>query len=202
MPAWNITKPREFWCAHTPLKTLINMPKRDLTSATKSIARPTTVEAPETQIFTALQALPKGRFWSTGIRCWPWHPSFELWGQTSAAGIYWQSDLPYLQSVQDPFCQNHRNASWQKQVSKSEWHSFLQSKGITNPAEYGNYTFTNRQKYFNRNPDITMRQIRDQFKLRSTYFLYKLPEKPSLLMEGDLAMALVCARSEPWKWHR
>ncbi len=98
----------------------------------------------------------------------PFHSSCG--GQTSAAGIYWQSDLPYLQSVQDPFCQNHRNASWQKQIPLSEWQSFLKSKGIDKTAAYSTYNFTNRQKYFSQNPDITMRQIRDQFKLRSTYF--------------------------------
>jgi stage II sporulation protein D len=101
----------------------------------------------------------------------PFHSSCG--GQTSAAGIYWQSDLSYLKSVSDPFCLDQRNAKWENKITKSEWNSFLRSKGITDPEKYTSFSVANRQKYFSEKYKITLRQIREQFGLRSTFFTFE-----------------------------
>ncbi len=90
-------------------------------------------------------------------------------GETSAAGIYWQSDLPYLQSVKDPFCLEQPNAQWEKTIDKNEWVNFLKNKGVSNPEAYMNFKDSGRQKYFIENK-ITLRQIREGFGLKSTLF--------------------------------
>ena len=91
-------------------------------------------------------------------------------GQTSAAGIYWQSDLPYLQGVSDPFCTELRNARWEKQVSVTDWYGFLRLKGIANPEKHTNFQLKTRQKYYSEKNNITLRNIREHFHLRSTLF--------------------------------
>lgn len=98
----------------------------------------------------------------------PFHSSCG--GQTSAAGIYWQSDLSYLQGVSDPFCVDHKNATWQKKIPQKEWNAFLKSKGINNTQNYQSFTIDKRQKYFSEAHNITLRQLRTHFKLRSTFF--------------------------------
>ncbi len=98
----------------------------------------------------------------------PFHSSCG--GQTSSAGIYWQKDLPYLQSVKDPFCSESRNANWDKTVSKSEWDAFLSNKGVRNYSDFYNFNGATRTKYFSEKYNITMRDIRQSFKLKSPYF--------------------------------
>lgn len=97
-------------------------------------------------------------------------------GETSAAGLYWQTDLPYLQNVKDPFCLEQRNAHWEKSISKNEWISFLQNMGVTKTEKYMSFQDTGRQKYFIENK-ITLRKIRERFGLKSTLF--------SISTEGD-----------------
>lgn len=99
----------------------------------------------------------------------PFHSSCG--GETSAAGIYWQKDLPYLQSVKDPFCVAMRNYNWEKEITIMDWYAFLRSKGISNPDQYTTYQHEKRHKYFINNPhQVTFRQIREKFRLRSTLF--------------------------------
>lgn len=101
----------------------------------------------------------------------PFHSSCG--GRTNTAGNYWQSDLPYLQTVNDPFCSSHKDFYWQKDISLMDWFAFLRSKGISNPDNYTSFAEPKRQKYFLETPSkISLRQIREQFKLRSTYFSF------------------------------
>jgi stage II sporulation protein D len=103
-------------------------------------------------------------------------------GETSSAGIYWQSDLPYLQSVKDPFCTEQRNAHWEKSISKNEWFAFLKNNGIRNPERYLNFQDSGRQKYFIENK-ITLRQIRERFGLKSTLFSVS-PSENEIIFRG------------------
>lgn len=90
-------------------------------------------------------------------------------GQTSSAGIYWQSDLPYLQSVKDPFCLEQKNATWEKTVNRYDWYKFLKSHGVSNPEKYMTYELSGRKKYFIENK-LTMREVREKFGLKSSLF--------------------------------
>ncbi len=99
----------------------------------------------------------------------PFHSSCG--GQTSTAGIYWQSDLPYLQSVTDPFCKSGKNATWEEEIYFMEWFGFLRNKGIPNPDAFCFYDAKERKKYFIESPaKVTFREIREKFGLRSSFF--------------------------------
>ncbi len=90
-------------------------------------------------------------------------------GETSAAGIYWQSDLPYLQGIKDPFCQEQRNATWEQTISRYDWISFLKNKGVKNSEDYLKVDDLGRRKFFIEGK-VTMRDIREKFGLKSTLF--------------------------------
>lgn len=111
----------------------------------------------------------------------PFHSSCG--GHTSPSGIYWQKDLPYLQGVSDPFCVDQRNATWNKTISFAEWNNFLNEKGIQNTSDYQSYQVSERQKYFSEEHNITLRQIRSRFGLRSTFFTMQ-PIESGILIKG------------------
>jgi stage II sporulation protein D len=99
----------------------------------------------------------------------PFHSSCG--GQTSSAGIYWQSDLPYLQSINDPFCLTQKNSNWEQRIPLSEWNFFLTSSGISNPEQYTSYTASKREQYLIKGQNkITFRQIREKYGLKSSFF--------------------------------
>ncbi|MCG8701191.1 MAG: SpoIID/LytB domain-containing protein [Bacteroidales bacterium] len=98
-------------------------------------------------------------------------------GHTSESGMVWQSDLPYLPAVADPFCNTGKHSNWTATLSKTTWQKFLVSKGVpvavANDLAY-NYTATERKKYLLvGNVEISFREIRERFKLKSTFFSIK-----------------------------
>lgn len=99
----------------------------------------------------------------------PFHSSCG--GQTSSAGIYWQSDLPYLRSISDPFCLSQKNSTWEQRIPLSEWKIFLSASGINQPEKYVQYTAAKREQFFINNKNkVTFRQIREKYSLKSSYF--------------------------------
>ena len=62
-------------------------------------------------------------------------------GKTCPAGMVWQRDLPYLQSVDDPFCINQTNALWTIRVPRQEWLSFI-SEYTGSSIDYSRYNFS------------------------------------------------------------
>jgi stage II sporulation protein D len=95
-------------------------------------------------------------------------------GETSSAGLYWQKDLPYLESIKDPFCVNSSNATWTVSIPKENWISYID--GIkSNNLDYSrqNFSFTtpHRTKFVSINGlDLNLRDIREAFKLKSSFF--------------------------------
>jgi stage II sporulation protein D len=95
-------------------------------------------------------------------------------GITSSAGIVWQQDLPYLQSVNDPFCTNSPHATWITSVTRQEWLDFI--AGYTkNNLDYKRYNFSYatpmRVKSILINGiELNLRAIREYFNLKSAFF--------------------------------
>jgi stage II sporulation protein D len=95
-------------------------------------------------------------------------------GETSAAGLVWQKDLPYLQPVKDPFCIESAHANWSTRISKTQWVNFINSYADKKTVNTdGNYTFSivRRTKSVRINGlDLSLRSIREYFNLKSNYF--------------------------------
>lgn len=80
----------------------------------------------------------------------------------------WNSDLPYLTSVHDAFCDKTSNRNWNKTIPILTWENYLKSRGAS-----GNVLSfpESRQKFLTANGiQIPMTEIRQQFNLKSAYF--------------------------------
>ncbi len=96
-------------------------------------------------------------------------------GQTNTAENYWQKSLPYLVSVNDPFCKNGKHAYWEKTMPLNKWTEYLinRSVDVFEINKVDNFTFyqKNRARYYTTgNIRVPLRSIREDFDLKSTFF--------------------------------
>jgi len=92
-------------------------------------------------------------------------------GITCSASMAWNKDLPYLTSIHDPFCDRSPQRDWTKSIPRTDWNKYLSNNGI--PAGLVNLQITGngRQKYlFPEKQKISLTQVRDDFKLKSSFF--------------------------------
>ncbi|MBN1598650.1 MAG: SpoIID/LytB domain-containing protein [Bacteroidales bacterium] len=95
-------------------------------------------------------------------------------GETSAAGMVWQKDLPHLQSIKDPFCTKSTHSAWTLKVPKEQWLKFINEYQNDN-IDYSKYNFTfkiqHRTKFVLINGvNLNMRTVRENFGLKSAFF--------------------------------
>jgi stage II sporulation protein D len=96
-------------------------------------------------------------------------------GETESAGVAWLNPKSYLVSVKDPFCQNSPMAQWSKTIPTEQWVTYLQNHGfkvsLKTPVIQFDFSQINRRQYYRIGKDsIPTKQIRSDFKLRSTFF--------------------------------
>lgn len=98
-------------------------------------------------------------------------------GQTSEASYVWNNNLPYLKTFKDTFCVYTKQATWEKRIPQQKWADFLVNK-YNYPlydSVYGPMLFTFNQAdrmafYHSPSLGIPLRDIRQEFQLKSTYF--------------------------------
>ncbi len=102
-------------------------------------------------------------------------------GETAASEDVWLTGQSYLKSVRDQFCVTSPNAEWQKILSKEDWINFLVNSGYKGNKEDPvllNFSQQNRMKDLSvGNFSAPLRQVRDDLKLRSSFF--------SVSVQGD-----------------
>ncbi|MFH1319839.1 MAG: SpoIID/LytB domain-containing protein [Bacteroidota bacterium] len=110
-------------------------------------------------------------------------------GQTVNSEDVWSLPKPYLKSVRDTFCLNQRNAQWEAKIPTDTWIQYL-SRKYNYPIEDGtcynyaiSYTQEERETWFNDNPEIHLKDLRSDWKLKSTYFTI-VPKRKSLTFKG------------------
>ncbi len=110
-------------------------------------------------------------------------------GQTTGSENVWLQPRSYLKSVDDKFCTSGRSAKWTKTITVSQWEKYLKKKRISTDSgifNLNNYSFSqaNRKKYYKYNGGrIPLKTIRNDWKLRSTFFEIK-QEGNTLLFIG------------------
>jgi stage II sporulation protein D len=92
-------------------------------------------------------------------------------GQTVNSEDVWSKSLYYLRSVNDTFCLQKKNSIWEKEVALSDWRNFLIAKLPSSVAEkdYLNFQSFDRETFFS-SSNLSFEDLRDRFKLRSTFF--------------------------------
>ncbi|MDR1226333.1 MAG: SpoIID/LytB domain-containing protein [Prevotellaceae bacterium] len=93
-------------------------------------------------------------------------------GQTANSEDVWSEHLPYLRSVKDVHCTSQRGVSWQKRIPLADWRSFMQRNGIKVKSNKDfEFSQPSRKKYYSiKGQKIELVKIRQQFRLRSTFF--------------------------------
>jgi len=110
-------------------------------------------------------------------------------GQTLNSEDVWSKETSYLKGTSDPFSLEQRNTLWQDSILVTDWLIYLQANGINTSddiAKLDNLFFEQpiRKKFYTYNEDtISLRKIRTDFNLRSTWFSIK-PEGNYLIFYG------------------
>jgi stage II sporulation protein D len=96
-------------------------------------------------------------------------------GHTVSSEDVWVTAEPYLTSIKDDYCLSGKPLVWERKIQAGEWKSFLSSKGIAFtpdtikiPKAAGQLT---RQQYYIINGvSVAAEDIRERFRLKSTFF--------------------------------
>lgn len=108
-------------------------------------------------------------------------------GETAQPQDVWLANRPYLIKVKDPYCTSSRSAVWNKTIPLDEWISYLRRHGfkadISDPSVLNFSQLTRLSEYHIGNFSIPLRIIRDDFKLRSTFFSV-IAEQGKILLKG------------------
>ncbi len=92
-------------------------------------------------------------------------------GQTVNSEDVWTKSLYYLRSIEDTFCLNKRNSTWEKEIDIGMWNNYIASATASLPKDSikGAYYSPVRSKYL-LNSNLAFEDLRNKFKLRSTFF--------------------------------
>ena len=95
-------------------------------------------------------------------------------GETESAKNAWQSDLPYLIPVADPYCASQPNARWEKTISLDDWLKYLIKNGfVPDPATVTDFGFQQLRRiadYRVNSFTLPVKKIRGDWQLRSSFF--------------------------------
>lgn len=98
-------------------------------------------------------------------------------GETLNAEDLWSKREPYLRATVDTYCRTERNANWQRTLTRKEWVGYLERRfGVKTSdkaalAAVLNYDPLCRDLYLgNTTPLIPLKHVREDLKLKSTYF--------------------------------
>ncbi|MEA1873440.1 MAG: SpoIID/LytB domain-containing protein [Bacteroidota bacterium] len=95
-------------------------------------------------------------------------------GQTANSVDVWTSQLPYLVSVADTFSLAGNHARWHRSITLTEWHIFLENRGVDISRLSDEKMIQRLQKRIAAmnfgHVHIPMREIRKYFGLKSAYF--------------------------------
>lgn len=90
-------------------------------------------------------------------------------GQTVNSEDVWSKKRDYLRSVIDTFCVTEKQAHWKKEIDKQKWLNYLSSKSGKTTSDACEFEYEYR---LTKLPccDVNTEDLRDDFKLRSTFF--------------------------------
>lgn len=111
-------------------------------------------------------------------------------GQTSPADYVWNTNVSYCKSVRDTFCIKSKQANWEKRIPLLKWQNYLETYyGYpTGDSLYGPLIFhfeqpTRAAFFIAPQFGIPLRDLREEFKLKSTWFSCH-PEGDDLVLKG------------------
>jgi stage II sporulation protein D len=103
-------------------------------------------------------------------------------GNTESSENAWLNQKDYLIPVKDPFCQTSPAARWSFTIPLGEWRTYLKSHGMKSAVHTAYINFnvvqTERHQYYVVGKDsVPYKQIRSDYKLRSSFFSVSATQK-------------------------
>ncbi|NVO02485.1 MAG: SpoIID/LytB domain-containing protein [Bacteroidetes bacterium] len=111
-------------------------------------------------------------------------------GQTMNSEDVWSISTTYLKSVRDSFCVKKSQAKWQKKITKKDLFNYLATKykfPIEDSAKVSailNFKQDSRKVYLSNDPSIHLKLIRNDYKLKSTFFSIEPGKGDTLVLKG------------------
>lgn len=109
-------------------------------------------------------------------------------GQISDPEWVWNTSIGGLYTFEDPYCRHTKQATWTKSIPLTKWNEFFKKTynfPIEDTAYVGlltNFSQGQRMSFFiHPQFGIPLRDIREEFRLKSTYFSVKLVENNVIL---------------------
>lgn len=107
-------------------------------------------------------------------------------GISAPAEFAWNHPVEYLQSVDDPYSACGKKSYWEVEVNKAEWDSFLLQYDFHIPDSMCIDSAINRRQYFAQgDSNLRMKDLRFEFKLRSSLFEVMAYTDSTLLICGQ-----------------
>lgn len=97
-------------------------------------------------------------------------------GETMNSEDVWSISTTYLKSIKDTFCLKQSQATWTKKIVREEWIDYLSKKFSINKEDSllvkkaCSFIQNDRHVYLNDDPNIPLKTIRNDWKLKSTFF--------------------------------
>ena len=109
-------------------------------------------------------------------------------GQVCDASYVWNTSVPYVVPFVDTFCIHTRQATWTTYVDKYAWKNYLRDQFGVTEDKVGDLLYNFEQEdrkafYIHPSLGIPLRDLRQKFKLKSTYFSTHL-EGNRVVIEG------------------
>lgn len=111
-------------------------------------------------------------------------------GQTSESDFVWNVSVPYCRSVRDTFCIHSKQANWEKRLPLTKWRDYLVNHfgypiqdSLMAAVMYHFDQPVRTAFYLSPHLGIPLRDLREQFKLKSTWFSCH-PEGEELVLLG------------------
>jgi stage II sporulation protein D len=107
-------------------------------------------------------------------------------GETSTSDNVWLSANTHARKVIDPYCLHSPNATWKKSIPVTEWSAYLKRSGFVPQKNDFSYNFsqlTRQNNYTIGSFSIPLSKIRNDFKLKSTFFSVQ-KEGNNIILKG------------------
>jgi stage II sporulation protein D len=107
-------------------------------------------------------------------------------GQTLNSEDVWSLPTSYLKSVKDTFCTSMPHAVWEHKISEKEWLQYLKNHKMTDDPLHRDCFLQYHQheretEFISHDVKIPLKLIRNDFKLKSTYFIFEKSEDAIVL---------------------
>jgi stage II sporulation protein D len=97
-------------------------------------------------------------------------------GETANSEDVWSVSTTYLKAVKDTFCLHQSQAKWEKKIPTKEWLNYLSTKfnfPVTDSImckKAKTFSQANRKIFFDDNPNIPLKTVRTDWKMKSAFF--------------------------------